>query len=121
MKMFPTLLFAGGSKSGGGGGGGGGGSGNIRTVTAAGAVTMTNSDGIVNINKTIPATTAVTGPPSPTAGVPYTVKDAGGTAGSFPITITPATGNIDGQTNYVITNNYDSVDFYSDGTNLFTK
>lgn len=92
-----------------------------RTVIAAGAVTMTNADGVVNIKKTVGAATAVTGPPSPVAWQVYTVKDAKGDAATNPITITPASGTIDGQSTYVIQNNYDSVDFYSDGTNLFTK
>lgn len=89
-----------------------------RKITASGPVTMTDDDGIVEIAQTIPASCAVTGPPSPTEWQVYTIKDGAGNAGSFPITITPSSGNIDGRANFRINTNWGSLSFYSDGTNL---
>lgn len=74
------------------------------------------------INLTIPGSCAVSvNPATMIQWVPYTIKDAAGNAASHFITITPTSGTIDGGANYVISNNYDSVDFYTDGTNVFTK
>lgn len=92
-----------------------------RIVTASGTITMTNFDEIININKTIPASSLVIGPPSPPPWKIYTIKDAAGNAGTYPITLIPFSGIIDGGPNYVIDNNFDSVDFYWDGTSVFTK
>ncbi len=48
------------------------------------------------------------------------IKDGQGNAGASSITITPASGLINGAATYVINTNYGSVEIYSDGTNMFT-
>ena len=88
-----------------------------RTVTA-GTVTMTNLDGIVNINHA--GTVAVAGAPSRTPFKPYTIKDSGGHALANNITYTPSSGTIDGAATLLLTQNYDSATIYWDGTNEFT-
>jgi hypothetical protein len=45
------------------------------------------------------------------------VKDASGAAGTNHITITPASGDIDGAATYVLSLNYAAVELISDGTN----
>lgn len=88
-----------------------------RTVTASSA-TMTNADGIVNIDHAGAVTVA--GASGRTPFKPYTIKDSGGNAYANNITYTPNSGDIDGAATLLITQNYDSVTIYSDGTNEFT-
>jgi hypothetical protein len=47
------------------------------------------------------------------------VKDKGGNANTYNITITPASGTIDGAVSYTINANYGRVRFLCDGTNYF--
>lgn len=53
---------------------------------------------------------------SPKTGQFYSIKDATGTAATHNITITPASGNIDGAATYIISTNYGSVDLVYSGT-----
>ena len=55
-------------------------------------------------------------PSGPATGRIISVKDSGGTAGTSTITITPASGLIDGQTSYVISANYGTVKLIWSGT-----
>jgi hypothetical protein len=57
--------------------------------------------------------------PSPSATLYLVVKDVTGTAGTYNITINPASGTIDGGASYVIDWNYGAVAIISDGTNYF--
>jgi hypothetical protein len=50
----------------------------------------------------------------------FTVKDESGGAGTNNITVTAASGTIDGAANYVINTNYGEVSLMFDGTNYFT-
>lgn len=84
-------------------------------VTAAGTHAMHNS-GILVINKTTPEASAVTLPASPTKGRIAVIKDGGGNASTYNITITPAAGNIDGAATYVISKSYGSVYLVYNGT-----
>lgn len=80
---------------------------NIREVNAAGAVTVTNADGIVLINKTVGAATAVNLPAASTVDHPITIKDMKLDAATNNITITPDAvdvNGIDGMANLVISN-----------------
>lgn len=79
-----------------------------RVVIAAGAVTVTNDDYIVALNKTAGAATVVNLMATPATGTQIIVKDAKGDANANNITITPAAGNIDGAGTYVINTNYGS-------------
>jgi hypothetical protein len=73
-----------------------------RTVTAAGAVTVTTADYTVYINKTVGAATTVNLPASPATGLEFRFKDLKGDANVNNITLTPASGTIDGAATYVM-------------------
>jgi len=88
----------------------------IRTVTAAGAVTVATSDYTVAINKTVGAATVVNLPATPTTGTFFIIKDSKGDAATHNITITPAAGNIDGAGTLVISANYGFAAIQYDGT-----
>lgn len=61
----------------------------VRTVTAAGTVTVLASDGVIAINKTVPEATTVQ--LLPIASAPNVIiKDLAGNAATYPITITPS-------------------------------
>lgn len=83
-------------------------------------VTMKDGDQIVNVNLTTPGAVAITGASVRTAFKPYTIKDAAGSAATYNITYTPASGTIDGAASILIQQNYDALTIYSDGTNEFT-
>lgn len=53
---------------------------------------------------------------SPNVGLRHTIKDDSGLAGTNPITIAPAAGNIDGSASYSININYGSADVVYNGT-----
>ncbi len=76
---------------------------------------MLATDDKLNVDN--PAITAITGPVVPVNFKNYTIKDSGGNAGTYPITFTPYSGLIDGQSTYVIDAPYGSIVFYFDGTN----
>lgn len=88
-----------------------------RVITAAGAVTVSaTADYFVCINKTSGAATTVNLPATPPTGVTYLIKDCKGDAATNNITITPAAGNIDGSSTYVLSNNYASVALVYNGS-----
>jgi len=87
----------------------------IRVVTASGAVSVTSADGTVIINKTTGAATAVS-LATPQVGQTYIIKDGKGDANVNNITITPASGLIDGSATYVISTNRASVTIQYDGS-----
>ena len=80
-----------------------------RTVTAAGPVTVLAADGTVVIKKAAAAATAVTLEASPVTGAVHTIKDGRGDAATNAITISAASGTIDGQASLVIGTNRGSV------------
>lgn len=88
----------------------------VRVVTAAGAVTLTTSDYIVVVNKASGASTVVNLPGSPTKGDNYIIKDGKGDANTNNLTVTPASGNIDGTGTYVMNTNYQSATVVYNGT-----
>ena len=88
----------------------------VRVVTASGAVTIASSDSIVVVNKTTGAATTVNLPSSPTTGTEFIIKDGKGDAATNNLTITPASGNIDGAGTYVINVNYQSITIVYNGT-----
>lgn len=87
-----------------------------RVVTGAGNIALSSTDYVVVVNKTVGAATPVNCPVN-TLGEAFIVKDGKGDAATNNITITPASGNIDGSPTYVISTNYGSVSFFGDGTN----
>lgn len=88
----------------------------VRVVTAAGTITMLVSDRYIIVNKTSGAATAVTLMSGPSVGQVVTIKDGKGDASTHNITITAATGNIDGSSNVVLNVNYSSIDLLFTGT-----
>jgi hypothetical protein len=102
------------------GGSGGGSAGTGQIVTSTNPLTLTAAIFNNQIALITPALMAVTVDPTVlTPYTPYTVKDAAGNAGAFNITITPTSGTFDGQANFIIFQNYGSVSFYSDATNIW--
>lgn len=79
-----------------------------RVVTGAGDVTVAVTDDIIVVNKASGAATAVNLPASPVTGQSYVIKDGKGDAATNNITVTPASGNIDGSTTFVMDRNYQS-------------
>lgn len=88
----------------------------VRVITIAGAVTVLSTDRYVVINKGTPATTAVTLPSSPATGLIINIKDGAGNSASFNITVSAASGNIDGAATNVLNTNFASVDYIFNGT-----
>lgn len=88
----------------------------LTVITATGAYNILSTDDQVVINKTVGGATTVNLPTSPTTGRTLTVKDGKGDAATNNITVTPAAGNIDGSSTFVINVNYQSNDFVYNGT-----
>lgn len=88
---------------------------NTRIVTS-GAVTVTTADGIISVNKTVGAATAVSLYATPATGDLIIIKDAKGDANTNNITITPAAGNIDNASTLVISAAKGAVRLAYDGT-----
>jgi hypothetical protein len=89
----------------------------IRTVTASGAITVSaTTDYFICVNKGTGAATTVNLPASPATGLQYVIKDCKGDAATNNITITPAAGNIDNTSTYVISTNLASVAVVYDGS-----
>jgi hypothetical protein len=112
----------------GGGGGGGGGAISapvtvpIRVITAAGAVTVSaTTDYYICVNKTSGAATTVNLPASPATGLMYIIKDCKGDAATNNITVTPASGTIDGASAFVMSTNYQALGVTYNGTQWNTQ
>jgi hypothetical protein len=71
----------------------------------------------IAINKDSGAATGVTLPAAQYVGQAWKVLDAKGDAGTNNITITPASGTINGAATHVIAENYGAVELFWDGTN----
>jgi L-ascorbate metabolism protein UlaG (beta-lactamase superfamily) len=87
---------------------------NPRVVTAAGAITVTSTDYCVMVKKTVGAATTVNLPVM-SSGESFVFTDAKGDAATNNITVTPASGTINGAATYVINTNYGSVSIVGDG------
>jgi len=84
-----------------------GASGNVRVVTAAGAITVSGTDDVILVNKNVGAATSVTLPINPQKNRTVAVKDYKGDAGTNNITVTaPLSGTIDNSASNVISSNY---------------
>ena len=90
---------------------------NVTTFTVSRAIDVTESLIFADIS----AAATMTLPPasSLTAGTYFRVKDVGGSWANNTLTITAASGNIDGNSSIELTKNYASYDFVSDGTNYY--
>jgi hypothetical protein len=86
--------------------------------TAVSATTTQNT--IINVTDTSAARTITLESTNNIDGVVVAVKDSGGQAGSFPITVIPESGNIDGAASFLINEDYGSAWFFGDATNWFS-
>lgn len=87
-----------------------------RVHIAAGAAALADSDNVLVINKTAGAATVVN---MPAPGIPnrrFTVKDGKGDAAANNITLTPASGTIDGAATKVLSANYGVTTVIDNGT-----
>lgn len=90
---------------------------NITTITASQAVT--EADNTVLANTTSGPITVTLPDPSGIAGRMYTIKKIGTGGIDNELTITPASGTIDGNGNYIIYNDWTFVTLQTDGTNWY--
>lgn len=88
----------------------------VNVFTGTGNVTMTSTDNIIIIKKSVGAATTVTLPSSPATGRMITVKDGKGDSSTNAITISPATGTIDGAASITLNLNYAAVDLCYNGS-----
>lgn len=90
------------------------------TVTSGSTYVMQTADRVVVLNKTSGSATAVTLPASPTLWVRYDIIDAKGDAATNNITVTPASGTIDGGASFTMNSNYDSFSFMASANNIWS-
>lgn len=89
-----------------------------RTAVADAAYTATIANQIIAYTSLSAARVVTLPAVSTTAGLQFTVKDESGSCSvSNTITVTPASGTVDGASTYVLCAPYGSVTLYSDGTN----
>ena len=90
----------------------------VRVVASGTTTTMTGADHEIIVNKTVSAAHAVTLPASPVAGQMARVSDGKGdlNVGVYNITVSAASGNINGAATYVMQAAYQSVLFRYSGT-----
>lgn len=96
----------------------------VRTVSTSGTATInvltSDSFGGVSIHQTGGSNSTTIQLPS--TGGPYPVFDGSGNAGSFPLTVLPASGTIDGKSSFVLSYNNQSVSFcLGDGTRVLVN
>ena len=93
-----------------------------KVVNSATNYTVLDDDVIINITDTSSRRIVTLPAPSSTnIGKFFIVKDASGVASRNTIVVSSSFGNIDGATNYILRSNYESVIFYSDGSNYFIQ
>lgn len=91
--------------------------GNTTVKTSSGAVTLTPLNSIIGLAKGTPATTVVNLPAAGSyIGQSYEITDLNGDASSFNITLTPASGTINGAATYVMNIDRQSVTVRDYGT-----
>jgi hypothetical protein len=78
----------------------------VYVVPSGTTYSATTSDYIIVVNKVTGSATAVNLPATPPQGMALIIKDGKGDASTNNITITPASGTIDGSTSVVLSTNY---------------
>ena len=87
----------------------------VRVVTSSGDITISTTDDTVIVNKTVGGATVVNFPAG-TLGREITIKDGKSDAATNNITLTPAAGNIDGASTFIMNINKQAVTVRYDGT-----
>lgn len=90
------------------------------TVSSGSSYTMQTADRVVIVNKTSGSATGITLPSSPTLWVRYDIIDSKGDAATNNITVTPASGTIDGSPSFTMNSNYDSFSFLASANNVWS-
>jgi hypothetical protein len=85
-------------------------------VNSGSTYTVSSSDYYVIVRKTVGSATTINIPAAGNAGLEYTIKDGKGDAATHNITITPASGTIDGASTFVMNINWQSNTILDDGT-----
>lgn len=85
-------------------------------VTAGATASFAAGQTVLVIRKGTGSATAVTLPTAPTTWIVYTVKDGKGDAATNNITISPASGTVDGTASIVMSINSEALGFVYDGT-----
>lgn len=87
----------------------------VTVISTGASYTMLSTDVLIAFNSPNAAlkTLALLAPTD--LGKSVVIKDAIGTAGTYGITITPASGTIDGAASYTLRSNYKSVTLVADG------
>lgn len=88
----------------------------VTVHTSSGGYTATTTNDFVIVNKTVGETTVVTLPATPTTGARFIIKDGKGDSATNAITIQPASGTIDGATNYIVATNYAAINVVYNGS-----
>lgn len=90
------------------------------TDVSSSTYTILGSDSILGVSHTATASVTLTLPPASDGVIIYYIKDSGGNAFLNNITINPdGADTIDGDTELIITGNYDAVTLASDGTSAW--
>ena len=93
-----------------------------KVVNSATSYVVLADDVIVNITDTAaPRAVTLPAPSTSNIGKFFFIKDTSGAAVTNNITVTPASGNIDGAASHAIDTNLGFVSAYSDGTNYFIQ
>ena len=93
-----------------------------KVVNSATSYVVLADDIIVNITDTAaPRTVTLPAPSTSNVGKFFLIKDTSGGAATNNITVSPASGNIDGAASHAIDTNLGFVSAYSDGTNYFIQ
>jgi hypothetical protein len=87
-----------------------------RLTTGASTALVYKSDYLLVVDKTTGSATTVNLPATPAAGYRFEVKDGKGDSHTNNITVLPASGTIDDQASYIISNAYGAATFTYDGT-----
>lgn len=93
---------------------------NLSRVVLTTPATVNTDDTLILTNLTAPGAVAIALPSSPAAHHVYTIKDAKGDSAVNNITVTPASGTVDGAASKVISSNYGALRLLWDGTTWFS-
>ena len=85
-------------------------------VTTGATASFAAGQTVVIVRKASGSATAITLPTTPVNWVTYQVKDGKGDAATNNITVSPASGTVDGAASIAINNNYQGLSFVYDGT-----